>query len=112
MQRINTHQDIVNLRRARVAPIAQTEHIFWFFQQLEAELTNDKEGAFHLDQNGSLILLEAGDNLRSLKVAGLSGDDLRRVVEFVERIDLGGVQAYRLAAMLYNDFVVTIFTVA
>lgn len=60
-------------------------------------------------------MLEAGDDLRSLNCAGLgseSGKCLRRAVEFVEKLDLSEVQAYRLAAMLDNDFVVTIFTLA
>ena len=111
MRTINTRQDIEDLHRDRAAPAALTEHIAAFFRQLEVELADDKEDAFHLNQHGPITLLEAGDDLHSLSVAGLNGDDLSRAIEFVETLDLDEVQAYRLAAVLDNDFVVTVFTV-
>jgi len=113
MRTIYTRQDIEDLRRDGSVPAALTEHITGFFRQLEAELADDEESAFRLDQHGPIVLLEMGDDLRSLNFAGLScesGEFFRRAVEFVEKLDLGEVQAYRLAAMLDNDFVVTIFT--
>lgn len=75
-------------------------------------MADDEEGPFRLDQHDPIILLEAEDDLRNLNFAGLRGDDLCRTVEFVEKLDLVKVQVYRLAAVLDNDFVVTIFTVA
>lgn len=112
MRTFNNRQDVEDLRRDGTTSVALTEHIAEFFRLLEEELANDEEDAFRLDQHGPIVLLEAGENLRSLNVAGLNGADLRRAVEFVEPLALGDVQAYRLAAVLDNDFVVTIFTVA
>ncbi|GIO32884.1 MULTISPECIES: hypothetical protein [Paenibacillus] len=115
MRTINTRQDVEDLLRDGTAPAALAEHIAEFFRQLEEELADDEEDAFRLDQHGPIVLLEAGDDLRGLNFAGLnseSGDFPRRAVEFVEKLDLVEVQAYRLAAMLDNDFVVTIFTLA
>lgn len=112
MRIIKTQQDFGVLRRDGTTPATLVDHIGWFFRQLEAELADDEEDTFRLDQHGPIILLESGDNLHSLEFAELSSHDLRRTIEFVETLDLGDVQAYRLAAMLDNDFVVTVFTVA
>lgn len=115
MRTINTRQDVEDLLRDCTAPNALSEHIAEFFRQLEEELTADEEDTLRLDQHGPVVLLEAGDDLRSLNFAGLDsegGEFLRRAVEFVEKLNLGEVQAYRLAAILDNDFVVTIFTLA
>ena len=114
MRTINTGQDVEDLRRNGTAPAALTEHVTEFFWQLEEELTDDEEAAFRLDQHGPIVLLETGDDLRSLSFVGLSNESdefLRRAVEFVEKLELGEVQAYRLAAILDNDSLVTVFTV-
>lgn len=115
MRTINTRQDIEDLSRDGTLPAALTGYVAEFFRQLETELADHEEDAFRLDQHGLIVLLEAGDDLRSLNFAGLrseSGDFIRHAVEFVEKLDLGEVQTYRLAVMLDNDFVVTIFTLA
>lgn len=112
MRITKTQQDIYDLRQDCNMLKALVEHIVQFFCQLEAELVNKEEHAFHLDQHGPIILLEAGDNLHSLNIVGLGNHDLRRVIEFVETLDLGDIQAYRLAAKLDNEFLVTVFIVA
>ncbi|RAV00171.1 hypothetical protein [Paenibacillus sp. YN15] len=112
---INTPQDIEALHRTLEAYKTLVEHIAEFFQKLEAELADDEEGMLRLDQHWPIVLLEAGDDLRSLNFAGLSSESgvpLPHAVEFVEKLNLGEVQAYRLAALLDNDFVVTFFTLA
>ncbi|GIO12190.1 hypothetical protein J19TS2_17450 [Cohnella xylanilytica] len=115
MRTINTRMDIEDLRQDESAPAVFTEHISEFFRQLEAEMVGNETDSFSLDPNGLIILLEAGDDLRSLNFTELgseSGECLRRAVEFVEKLNLVEVQAYRLEVMLDNDFVVTIFTLA
>lgn len=113
MRTINTRQDVEDFCRDETASAALAEHIARFFRQLEDELADNEEDTFRLDQHGPIVLLEVGDDLRSQSFAGLGNDDApRRAVEFVEKLDLGEVQAYRLAAMLDNDFVVTFFTLA
>mgnify|MGYP006899962358 CR=1 FL=1 len=74
MRTINNRQDLEDLFRDGTAPAALAEHISWFFRQLEAELTDDEWDAFRLDQHGPIVLLEEGDDLRSLNFAGLGGD--------------------------------------
>lgn len=115
MRAINTRKDVEDLLRDGTASEALSEHVAEFFWQLEAELADNEEAAFWLDQHGPIILLEAGDDLCNLSIAGhgnANGVPLSLAVEFVEKLDLGEVQAYRLAALLDNDFVVTYFTLA
>lgn len=91
---IRTRHDVEDLRREGTAPAALTEHIAGFFRQLEEELTDDEKDTLRLVQHGPIVLLEAGDDLRSLNFAGLSsesGEFLRRAVEFVEKLDFGEV---------------------
>ncbi|MBO9600233.1 MAG: hypothetical protein J7559_20750 [Cohnella sp.] len=112
---IKTRQDIEDLHPDGNIPILLVENIVEYFRQLEIELADDEECLFRLDQHGPIVLLEAGDDIRSLNLAGLGSESdevLRSAVEFVEKLDLGEVQAYRLAALLDNDFVVTFFTQA
>jgi hypothetical protein len=115
MLTIKTRQDIDSLRRGGIMPAALNEHIDGYFRQLEAELSDDEEDTFCLDQHGPIVLLETGDDLRSLIFAGLTDDGCSFyccTVEYVERLVLGDVQAYKLASLLDNDFLVTFFTQA
>lgn len=115
MQTIKTQHDIDKLHHDRSTPAPLVNHIEVYFQQLKAELANDGEASFSLDSHGPIFLLERGDDLSSLNFTGLndgSSGFLCRAVEFVERLDLGELQAYRFAALLDNDFLVTFFTLA
>lgn len=115
MRTINTCQDVEELRRSDVAPTALVQHIAEFFQQLDAELVDNEVDPLHLDKHWPIILLEVGDDMHSLNLAGLCNESdvpYHRAVEFVEKLNLGEVQAYRLAVLLDNDFVVTFFTLA
>ncbi|TXK75425.1 hypothetical protein [Paenibacillus sp. N3.4] len=113
MRTINTRQDVEDLRRDGTAPTALTKHISEFFQQLEAELADEEEDTFRLDQHGPIVLLEAGDNLYDLECVGLSRENcglLGSMPEYVETLQLDNMTVYKIVVMYTNDFIMTFFT--
>jgi hypothetical protein len=86
------------------------------FNQLSVELEGEAESQFCLGENGYIVLLEAGDNVHDLGNVGLNHEDgglLGSCPEYVELIDAGkGLQAYKVAVLYDNDYLMTFFTQA
>ncbi|MDQ0087826.1 hypothetical protein J2T12_001232 [Paenibacillus anaericanus] len=74
MRIIETKNDIVNLRRAEVLPSAFLIHVEDYFNQLRTELEDEAEHQFNLGENGFIVLLEMGDNVRDLRSTGLAAE--------------------------------------
>ncbi|RCX21371.1 hypothetical protein DFP94_102119 [Fontibacillus phaseoli] len=95
MRIIETKKDIVNLLRAEVPPSAFLIHVEDYFNQLRTELEDEAENQFNFSENGFIVLLEMGDNVRDLKSAGLadeSGGLLGSYPEYFETLDMGDCQ--------------------
>lgn len=97
-------QDIVILRRTEVLPAALLVQVEDYFNQLSVELEDEAESQFRLGENGYIVLLEAGDNVRDLSNVGL---------KYVEMLDVGeSLQAYKVVVLYDNDYLMTFFTQA
>lgn len=72
MRIIKSKQDIVILRRAEVLPAVLLVQVEDYFNQLSVELEVEAESQFRLGENGYIVLLEAGDNVRDLGNVGLA----------------------------------------
>ena len=116
MRIIKTQQDFVTLRRTGVLPTTLLDQIEDYFNQLRMELTDEAEGEFRLSRHGYIVVLESGDNVRDLGNFGLNRKDgglLGSYPEYVELLDVGeGLQAYKVAVLYDNDFLMTFFTQA
>jgi hypothetical protein len=116
MRIIKTKQDIHTLRREGVLPAELLNQIEDYFNQLRVELEDEAESEFRLGKNGYIVLLEVGDNLRDLGNFGLhrqSDGLLSSCPEYVELLDVGeGLQAYKIAVLFDNDYLMTFFTQA
>lgn len=114
MRIIKTKQDIVILRHAEALPTALHVYVEDFFNQFSVELNDEVESEFGLDRSGYIVVLEAGDNVRDLGNVGLNREDggLRgSCPEYVELLDVGeGLQAYKVAVLYDNDYLMTFFT--
>ena len=116
MRIIKTEQDIVFLRRAEVLPEALLDHVEDYFNHLRIELEDEADSQFRLDENGYIVLLEEGDNVRDLGNVGLTHERdglLGSHPEYVETLDLGDCQqAYKIAVLYDNDYMMMFFTLA
>ncbi|NEW09735.1 hypothetical protein GK047_27825 [Paenibacillus sp. SYP-B3998] len=114
MRIIKTKQDILILRRAEVLPAEFLDQVEDFFLQLRDELDDEDENEFCLSRHGYIVVLETGDNVRGLDSVGLNrnnGGLLGSCPEYVELLDIGeGLQAYKIAVMYDNDYLMTFFT--
>ncbi len=66
--------------------------------------------------HGYIVVLEAGDNIRDLGNVGLNRENcglLGSCPVYVERFNVGeGLQAYKVAVLYDNDYLMTFFTQA
>ncbi|MGG4495458.1 hypothetical protein [Brevibacillus reuszeri] len=112
MRIIKTQQDLDVLRSARALPAELLVEIEDYFLQLRDELEDD----FRLDEHGYIVILEVRDNVRDLSNVGLNrknGGLLGSLPEYVELLDIGeGLQAYKIAVLYDNDYMMTFFTQA
>lgn len=97
-------------------PTALLVHVEDYFNQLRAELEDKTEDEFHLGRHGYIVVLEAGDNVRDLGNIGLNrevGGLLGCFPEYVELLHVGGgLQAYKVALLYDNNYLMTFFTQA
>ncbi len=116
MRIFKTQQDFDVLRHAGVLPAALLVQVEDYFKQLMIELEDEAEGEFRLGMNGYIVVLEAGDNVRDLGNIGLNRENgglLGSFPEYVELLDVGeGIQAYKIAVLYDNDYMMTFFTQA
>jgi hypothetical protein len=116
MRILKTKQDFDVLRRSGALRAALIDQVEDYFLQLEDELEDEVGSEFCLGRHGYIVVLEAGDNLRDLGNVGLSREDgglLGSYPEYVELFDLGnGHQAYKVAVLYDNDYLMTYFTQA
>lgn len=116
MRIFKTQHDFVTLRRTRAIPVALLDLIEDYFNHLRVELEDEADGDFRLGRHGYIVVLEAGDNVRDLANVGLSRENgglLGSFPEYVELLDVGeGLQAYKVAILYDNDFLMTFFTQA
>jgi hypothetical protein len=116
MRIIKTQKDFDVLRHASAIPATLLDQVKDFFLQLRDELEDEAEGEFRLGRQGYIVVLEAGDNVRDLGNVGLSregGGLLGSYPEYVELFNLGnGLQAYKVAVLYDNDYLMTFFTQA
>lgn len=114
MRIIKMQQDIFVLRCARALPLVLLEQIEDYFQQLKNELNDESKSEFRLDGQGYIVVLEGGDNVRDLGIVGLNrkaGGLLGSYPEYVELLNMGeGIQAYKIAVLYDNDYLITFFT--
>lgn len=116
MRIIKSQQDIDILRRAGALPTALLDHVDDYFLQLRDELEDEDRGKFRLNRHGYFVILEAGDNVRDLSNVGLNREDgglMSSCPEYIELLDVGeGLQAYKVAVLYDNDYMMTFFTQA
>ncbi|MEC0371144.1 hypothetical protein [Paenibacillus chibensis] len=116
MRIIKTQQDFDVLRRVKALPAVLLDQVEDYFQQLRDEQVDELESEFCLGMRGYIVVLEAGDNVRDLGNVGLSrerGGMLGSCPEYVELLDVGGgLQAYKIAVLYDNDYLMTFFTQA
>lgn len=62
------------MRSAEVLPSAFLIHVEEYFNQPRTELEDEAEHQFILGENGFIVLLEMGDNVRDLRRAGLAAE--------------------------------------
>ncbi|MBE9917808.1 hypothetical protein G8C92_27790 [Paenibacillus donghaensis] len=116
MRIFKTQQDFVTLRRTGAFPMTILDQIEGYFQQLKNELEDEDAGDFRLDRHGYIVVLEAGDNVRDLGEIGLNRENgglPGSCPEYVELLDVdGGLQAYKVAVLYDNDYLMSFFTQA
>lgn len=111
---IQTKQDLDILRKANVIQEKYMEIVEKQFMNLYKNL-GEEEGIlldeFSLADEGQIILLELGDNLRNLGVIGLdsSGGLIKVIPEFINEIELGELTVYEVIILYNNEFAVTIY---
>ncbi|MCT1404114.1 hypothetical protein M4D81_34495 [Paenibacillus sp. p3-SID867] len=116
MRIIVTCQDLKLLRHAKAIQLELLDPVQDYFNQLRVELEDKAKGEFRLGRDGYIVVLEAGDNVCDLGNVGLSpkrGGLLGSCPEYVELLDIGeGLQAYKIAVLYDNDYMMTFFTQA
>lgn len=111
---IQTKQDLDILRKANVIQEKYMKIVEKQFMNLYKNL-GEEEGIlldeFSLADEGQIILLELGDNLRNLGIIGLdsSGGLIKVIPEFINEIDLGELTVYEVIILYNNEFAVTIY---
>ncbi|MDB5054114.1 MAG: hypothetical protein JWM44_2164 [Bacilli bacterium] len=116
MRIIKAQQDFDILRRTGVLPVALLDQVEDYFNQLRVEQEDEDSSVFRLNERGYILVLEAGDNIRDLGNVGLNRENgglLGNCPEYVELLDIGeGLQAYKIAVLYDNDYMMTFFTQA
>jgi hypothetical protein len=101
---------------AEALPAVLIDLVEDYFLLLRDELEVELESEFCLGSHGYIVVLEAGDNVRDLSNVGLNREDgglLGSCPEYVELLDVGGgLQAYKVAVLYDNDYLMTFFTQA
>ncbi len=115
MRFIKELQDIKLLKQAGVFEKDYLDQVEQYFRQLHAAMGDGKLlNEFRLDwPEGFIVILEAGDNLRDLRVAGLNRCDnglLWSMPEYVELIKLRSTRIYKISVLLDNECMQTFFT--
>lgn len=115
MRFIKELQDIKLLKEAGVLEKDYLKQVEKYFYQLHTALGGGKPvEEFRLDwPEGFIVILEAGDNLRDLRPAGLNREDnglLGSSPEFVELIELQSAKIYKVSVLLDNECMQTFFT--
>lgn len=116
MRIIKFQQDFDVLHRAGALPAALLGKVEDYFLQLRDEQEDEVGSEFCLDRHGYIVILEVGDNVRDLGNVGLNrkgGGLLSSCPEYVELLDVDrGLQAYKVAVLYDNDYLMTFFTQA
>ncbi|MHA6481652.1 hypothetical protein ACX1C1_07085 [Paenibacillus sp. strain BS8-2] len=113
MRIIKAQQDFDILRRVGVLPEALLDQVENYFNQLRVEQEDVNSSEFRLSECGYIVVLESGDNIRDLGIVGLSREDgglLGSCPEYVELVDVFGLQTYKVAVLYDNDYLMTFFT--
>ncbi len=98
MKLIQALNDIEWLKAKNALPISIIEAIEQDFLTLfEAEGDGENVLTFRLPSQQALILLEAGDN-----VLGMANDPIH--LEYVEKLEQGQIEFYRIAKRIEHDF--------
>lgn len=111
---IQTKQDLDVLKKANVINERYMEVVEKQFMTLYKNL-GEEEGIsldeFSLTDEGEIILLELGDNLRNLGAIGLDPDGglLQATAEFINEIGLGELMVYEVIIAYNNQFAVTLY---
>ncbi len=113
MRILQTLEDIRCLAKAKTYPKPLTDYLEQNFYELHnAFCAKELPEAFTLADIGPLIILEPGDNLDDLSVIGLNSQDgglTGAGPEFIDRLDLPGLEVYKAVIVYNNDYRVTIF---
>ncbi|AWI03122.1 hypothetical protein [Clostridium drakei] len=113
---IQTKQDLDVLKKANVINQKYMEVVEKQFMNLYKNL--GEEGIllneFSLTDEGEIILLEIGDNLRNLSVIGLdpTGGLLEVIPEFINEIEIEESILYEVIIAYNNQFAITLYVPA
>lgn len=111
MRIIMTLRDIEVLEEARATEPEYTEYVREYFLAVCRNLGKGSNSeAYRLDEEGFIVMLEKGDNLRDLSAVGLNpGEGLPGATpEWVEEVIIGARKVY-LIQILYNNECLTTF---
>jgi hypothetical protein len=118
MRTIRTKHDLDCLVEANVLELSFQLYLQSYFEQLEISFHEEGNGEeFTLHNHGGLYLVEKGDNIRDLHIAGLHREDGGLIgcnPEFVEWINLADTSKTYIQAnvLLDNDYMQMMFLTA
>lgn len=111
---IQTLKDLKVLKNAEAIESKYLEEVEKQFLYLYQNLS-DNEGQllseFNLEDEGYIVILEKGDNLRSLALVGLdaNGGLLSATPEFINKIELETMTVFEIAVVYNNEFCMTFY---
>lgn len=115
MIKVKTQNDIENLEKNRLLPISYTKDIQTRFEDAYENLKEEGQtiDQFDLEEQGEIIILQKGDDVRNLEEIGLDPDEgglLGCYPEWVERLQLGDIEVYYLCIVNNNSNAVIIYS--